>query len=103
MAGTKKSLGILIIVALVLVLLYALNPTTDDFKAWRSAQAQSQASGGSSGDLKGVLSKGAGAIAGAMTGLVAGGYKRNDYLVCSTYSLGGDLYLGVAHLFIVLK
>ena len=41
-----------------------------------------------------------------MTGFVAGGFKRQDFLVCSTYSFGGkdgDLYLGVARLFIKLK
>jgi hypothetical protein len=85
-----------------LVLLYALNPTKDDFIAWRSHQAQNQA-GGTSNSLIGVMKKGAGAVAGAMTGLVAGGYSRKDYLVCSTYSLSGDSYLGIARLFIKLK
>ena len=38
--------------------------------------------------------------------VVAGGFKRQDYLLCSTYSSGGnggELYLGVARLFIKLK
>jgi hypothetical protein len=102
MARSSKNLGTIIIVALVLVLLYALNPSTADFQAWRSAQAQGQA-GGSSGSLGGVMKKAAGKIAGAMTGVVAGGYERKDYLVCSSYSLGSDRYLGIARLFIKLK
>lgn len=103
MAQSKSSLATVIIVVLALVLLYALNPTTADFQAWRSAQAQRQATSGSMTGLIGTLKKGAGALAGAMTGTVAGGYSRKDYLVCSTYSLGGDSYLGIVHLFIKLK
>ncbi len=103
MARAKSPIATAIIIALLLVLLYALNPTTADFQAWRSGQAQRQASGGSASGLVGTLKSGAGKIAGAMTGLVAGGYKRSDYLICSSYSLGSDTYLGVARLFIKLK
>jgi hypothetical protein len=49
------------------------------------------------------MKKGAGALAGALNGAVAGAYERKNYYVCSTYELGGDLYLGVARLFIKLK
>jgi len=107
MARAKSSLATIIIVALVLVLLYALNPTTADFQAWRSGQAQRQATSGTEkGTLKNAAGKLVGAVAGAMTGLVASNYKRADYLICSTYSLGGkdgDLYLGAARLFVKLK
>jgi hypothetical protein len=102
MARSSSTLATVVIVVLVLALLYALNPSTDDFQAWRTAQAQSQA-GGSSKTFGGVLKKAAGAIAGAMTGVVAGGYKRKNYFVFSTYSLSSDLYLGVAKIFIQLK
>ncbi|HET7839546.1 MAG TPA: hypothetical protein VFL04_07295, partial [Rectinemataceae bacterium] len=57
----------LIIIALVLVLLYALNPTSDDFAAWRAAKASSQATSGGGTGLVQELKKGAGAVAGAMT------------------------------------
>ena len=106
MAKSKSSLATIVIIALLVVLLIALNPSLADFKAWRSAQAEEQAGGRSATGLLGVMKKGAGAVAGAMTGLVAGGFKRQDFLVCSTYSFGGkdgDLYLGVARLFIKLK
>ncbi len=103
MANNSSRFATVIIVVLAVVLLYALNPTIDDFKAWRSAQAQQQASTGSMTGLIGTLKKGAGAIAGTMSGGIAGIYKRKDYLICSTYSLGSDRYLGIAHLFIKLK
>lgn len=106
MAKSKSPLATIIIVALAVVLLFALNPTMADFQAWRSGQAKAQAGGGSAGGLLGTLKQGAGAIAGAMTGFVSGAYERGDYLIFSTYSLGGrkgDLYLGVARLFIKLK
>jgi hypothetical protein len=103
MAGSKSPIATLIIIVLALALLYALNPSTEDFQAWRSAQAQGQATSGDTSGLAGVMKKGAGAIAGAMTGLVSGGYKRHDYLICSSYSLGSDRYLGIAHFFIKLR
>jgi hypothetical protein len=103
MAVSNKSVGTIVILALLLVLLYALNPSTADFQAWRSAQAQGQPASGDASGLKGVMRKASGAIAGAMTGLVAGAYKRTDYLVCSSYALGRDRYLGIARLFIKLK
>jgi hypothetical protein len=103
MARSGRSLTAAIIVALVLVLLFVLNPTTADFQAWRSAQAESQATGGKTSGLIGALKSGAGKIAGAMTSVVAGGYKRHDYLVLSTFTLGSDDYLGIARLFIKVK
>lgn len=105
MARMKSSLATVAILALALALLYALNPSFDDFVAWRSGQAQRQAGGGQTSGLAGVMKKGAGAIAGAMTGLVSGAFARTDYLVFSTYSIGkkGDLYLGVARLFVKLR
>jgi len=103
MAETRKSLGTIILVVLAIVLLFALNPTKEDFIAWRSGRAQDQATAGTTSGLTGVMKKGAGAIAGAMTGLVATGVRRKDYLICSSYALGSDRYLGIAHLFIKLK
>lgn len=106
MARKSSPIATLVIVALALVLLFALNPTTADFQAWMSGQAERSAGGSSTSGLMGALKKGAGAIAGAMTGFVAGGFTRRDYLIFSTYTLGarrGELYLGAAHLFIKLR
>jgi hypothetical protein len=102
MASTKKGFGTMIIIALLLVLLYALNPTMDDFKAWRSGHAEREVSGKPASGLVGVMKKGVG----AMTGIASGFYERGDYLLFSTYSLGGkegNLYLGVARLFVKLR
>ena len=103
MKRSNTGLGTAIIIVLALILLYALNPTTADFQAWRASTAERQASSGDSSGLIGALKSGAGKVAGAMTGLVAGAYDRKDYLVCSSYSLGSDRYLGIARLFIKLK
>jgi hypothetical protein len=103
MAKSSSPLASAIIVVLALVLLYALNPTREEFMAWRSGQAQLDASSGAASGFIGTLKSGAGAVAGAMTGAVAGGDGRKDYLVCSSYSQGRDEYLGIAHLFIKLK
>jgi hypothetical protein len=103
-AMAKSKLGInVLIVALFVVLFYALNPTSEDFQAWYSAQAQGRFPGGDESGLAGVLKKGAGAVAGAAAGIEAVGYGRSDYFVCSSYALGRERYLGVAHLFIKLK
>jgi hypothetical protein len=103
MKRSNTRIGTIILVVLALLLLYALNPSTADFQAWRSAQAAGQANSGDTSGLEGVMKKGAGGIAGLMTKAVAGGYKRHDYLVCSSYSLGSDRYLGIAHLFVKLR
>jgi hypothetical protein len=103
MAVNNKSIGTIIIVVLALLLLYALNPSKDDFIAWRSGQAQNQATSGAMTGVLGTLKQGAGAVAGAMTKIASVGFARHDYLICSTYSDGGHLYLGVAKLFIKLK
>jgi hypothetical protein len=103
MARTKNGLGTAIIVILLFILLYALNPSTDDFRAWRSARAEGQATGGQRTGLVGALRSGSGKLAGAVDGAIAGLYERKDYLICSIYYLGNDCYLGVAHIFIRLK
>jgi hypothetical protein len=103
MAKSKNSFTAILLAALVVAALVGLNPTTADFKAWRSGQAERQATSGDTTGLVGVMKKGAGAFAGALTGAVAGAYERKNYYVCSTYELGGDLYLGVARLFLKLK
>jgi hypothetical protein len=100
----NRKRGVNTIIALLFVLLlYALNPTTEDFQAWKSAQAQGRVTGGDETGIIGVMKKGAGAIAGAAAGVEAGGYGRSDFFVCSSYSLGSERYLGIAHLFIKLK
>jgi hypothetical protein len=98
MAKSKGGLTALIVIIAAIALLYVLNPSTEDFQAWRATQASGQGSG-ESGGLAGVFKKGAGAVVGAISGL----YQRKDYVLCSTYSLGGDLYLGAARLFFKLK
>lgn len=105
MARSKSPLASIIIIALVLGLLFALNPSMDDFTAWRSSQARREATSGQTGGLVGVMKKGAGAIAGAMSGLASGFFERKDYLFFSTYSAGkkGDLYVGAARLFVKLR
>ena len=103
MAKKSSPAATVIIVVLALVLLYALNPSTEDFRAWRSAQAEGAAASGAMGCLIGSLKSGVGKIAGAMSGVTAAFYSRKDFLVCSTYSLGRDEYLGIAHLFIKLR
>jgi hypothetical protein len=101
--GTSKRSFSVVIAVLFIFLLYILNPTTEDFQAWKSAQAQGRTTGGDATGIIGVMKKGAGAVAGAFGGAIAGAYERRDYLVCSSYSLGGERYLGVAHVFIKLK
>jgi hypothetical protein len=102
MARTNSRLGWLIIVVLVLALLYALNPTTADFQAWMSSQTRRQV-GGASGGLFGAIKQGAGALAGAMSGGIAGLYTRHDYFICSGFSLGNNVYLGIFRLFLKIK
>ena len=106
MAKSKSSLATIVIIALLAVLLFALNPTMPDFQAWKSTQAANMV-GGSTKDTIGVIKKGVGAMVGAMTGAMTGlQYTRQDFMVCSTYSSGGnggELYLGVARLFVKLK
>ena len=104
MARSHNPLATMIIIALVLVLLYALNPTTADFLAWRSAQSEREAPSGATSGPIGTLKSGAGAVAGAMKVMAASaGAAHRDYLVCSTYSFGNARYLGIAHLFFKLK
>jgi hypothetical protein len=103
MAKTSRRTGTIIIVALVLLLFVALNPSSDDFKAWYSTQAESQVKNGDMSGIAGVFKSGVGAVAGAIGGAVAGGYERKNYYLCSSYSLGTSRYLGVARLFFKLK
>jgi hypothetical protein len=103
MSRESKKTGWIIFAALVLLLLAALNPSTEDFQAWYAGQAQSQVTQGDKTGLVGVLKSGLGAVAGALSGAVASNYKRSNYYLFSTYSLGDRSFLGVAHLFIKLK
>jgi hypothetical protein len=103
MPKTRSNLATVIIVALALVLLFALNPTRDDFIAWRSGQAQREATGAPTKGPIGMFKKGAGAVVGAVTSLGSGGFKSHNFLICSSYSLGGELYLGLARLFVQLR
>lgn len=103
-AMAKSKLGVNVLIAfLFIILLYALNPTSEDFQAWCSARAQGRAASGDASGLVGVLKKGAGAVAGVAAGIEAIGYGRSDYFVCSSYALGRERYLGVARLFLKLK
>ena len=103
MAISTKNIGTIIIVVLALVLLFALNPSKDDFIAWNSAQPRNQATSGENSGTKKELKPWAGVFAGVMKGFVSRGFSRTDYLVFSTYSLGPDRYLGIAKLFIKLR
>jgi hypothetical protein len=103
MAKTSKSMGTIIIIALVALLFVALNPSSDDFKAWYSGQAESQVKTGDMTGVAGALKGIAAPIAGAVAKAQAGSYDRSNYYLFSTYSLGSGRYLGVAHLFIKLK
>jgi hypothetical protein len=103
MAESRRTLGWIIIIALVGALLFALNPTIDDFASWRAADAQGSAV---SKDGKGgaqLFEKAAGAVAGAMVGLASGTFERRNFYLFSTYSSGSRLYLGIARVFIKLK
>ncbi len=107
MARKSSPIATVIIIALALVLLFALNPTTADFQAWMSGRAESHATEGTkNGTLGNAFGKLIGKATGAVSSLFAGGYTRRDYLIFSTYSLGGrkgDLYLGAAHLFLKIR
>lgn len=106
MAGSTRSTTWLILIILVAVLLVALNPTMDDFKAWRAKAAQDSAVSQNSTGVVRALEEGAGALAGAMVGIASGAFERTNYFVCSTYSSGGSkgpLYLGIARIFIRLR
>jgi hypothetical protein len=102
MATSKRWVNGLLVLLLVL-LFYALNPTSEDFQAWRSGQARELATRGDSSGIAGVLKKGAGAVAGAAAGLAASGYERTNYYVCSAYALGSERYLGLLSFFVRLK
>ncbi len=106
MAESKRSIGWLVILALLAALFAALNPTMDDFKAWRSARAQDAAVSRDSTGIVRALEKGAGALAGALEEIGSGAFARKNYVVCRTYSSGGSkgpLYLGIARTFIKLR
>jgi len=106
LAESKRSIGWLVILALLAALLAALNPTMDDFKAWRSARAQDAAVSKDSTGVVRALEKGAGAVAGVLEELGSSAFERTNYVVCSAYSSGGSkgpLYLGVARIFIKLR
>lgn len=85
----------LLVAALALALLAALNPTQADFKSYLAGQATK---GIKPGLLSG-LAQGAGALS-------SGLFTRQDYIFASTYSLSnkeGSVYLGMAKLFIKLR
>jgi hypothetical protein len=105
MAGSRRALGWIVILALVGALLYALNPTIDDFAAWRAANAQSSAVSPESKGAAQLFEKAAGAVAGAMVGLASGAFERRNFYLFSTFSTGprGQLYLGIARFFIKLR
>ncbi len=91
-----------IILVLVIALLFATNPSEQQFTTYLKNKIQEQAEGDESfaGDLKRVLSGPAASLAGM-------GTVRKDYYLCSTYELGftGEehLYLGILDHFFRLK
>ncbi len=106
MAESRRTIGWLVILALLAALLAALNPTMDDFKAWRAARAQDSAVSRGSTGIARAFEEGAGALAGALEGIASGAFERTNYLVCSSYGSGGSkgpLYLGIARTFIKLR
>jgi hypothetical protein len=106
MAGSKRALGWIVIIALAGGLLIALNPTIDDFAAWRAASAQEPSASKGGSDVVRAFERGAKAIAGAMVGLASGAFERRSYLFFSTFGTGGSkgqLYLGIARAFVKLR
>lgn len=102
MAGSRRALGWIVILALVGALLFALNPTIDDFAAWRAADARSSAVSPDSKGAARAFERGAGALAGAMVGMASGVFERRNFYLFSTFSSGNHTYLGIARFFIRL-
>jgi hypothetical protein len=106
MAESRRSIGWVVLLLLLAVLLIALNPTMEDFQAWRAADARSSAVSKNSTGIARALEEGAGAIAGAMVGVASGAFERTNYFIFSTYSSGGSkgpLYVGIARMFIRVR
>jgi hypothetical protein len=91
-----------LIVILAISLLYATNPSEEQFISFLKHQIREQADGDETlaGDMKRMLSGPAATLAGM-------GTVRTDYYLCSTYKMdlpGGEhLYLGLIGQFIRLK
>lgn len=105
MSAAKKSRSFpygMVIFILLLALLYATNPSEQQFTSFLKDKIQEQAEGDETmaGDLKRILSGPAASLAGM-------GAVRKNYYLCSTYEieLPGDehLYLGLLDHFIRLK
>lgn len=105
MAAAQKSRSFpygLIIFVLLLALLYATNPSEQQFTSFLKENIREQAEGDETiaGDLKRILSGPAASLAGM-------GTVRKNYYLCSTYDLelpGEEyLYLGILDHFFKLK
>ncbi len=105
MSAAKKSRSFpygLVILVLVLALLFATNPSEQQFTSFLKDKIQEQAEGDETmaGDLRRILSGPAASLAGL-------GTVRKNYYLCSTYELelpGEEhLYLGLLDHFIRLK
>jgi len=105
MSAAKKSRSFpygLVILVLVLALLFATNPSEQQFTSFLKDKIQEQAEGDETmaGDLRRILSGPAALLAGL-------GTVRKNYYLCSTYELelpGEEhLYLGFLDHFIRLK
>ncbi len=105
MSAAKKSRSFpygLVIFILVMALLYATNPSEQQFTSFLKDKIQEQAEGDETiaGDLTRILSGPAASLAGM-------GTIRKNYYLCSTYELelpGEEhLYLGLLDHFIRLK
>lgn len=91
----KKSAGSIIVLLLIVVALFALNPTKDDFASFKERQAR-EAVGGTLGRL-----------AGGVASIASGVYDRDNLGVLSVFyvKVNGKKtgqYLGIAKMFIKL-
>jgi len=105
MSAAKKSGSFpygLVILVLTLALLFATNPSEQQFTSFLKEKIREQAKGDETvaGDLTRILSGPAASLAGM-------GTARKNYYLCSTYEMelpGGEhLYLGILDHFFKLK
>lgn len=106
MAGKNRNFAIILIL-LVALALVALNPNSEDFRSWLSAQQRSSATKtAEESGLGPSLSSGAGAIVSALTELTSSSYGRTNiglFSIYSTSAKNAPVYLGIARLFFRLK
>lgn len=102
----KRRIGSLLVLVAVLVLLYTLNPSMDDFSSYYQKRiAASTAKNVGESSFGRALSNVAGGLASFSAKNL---FVRKDLLLGSTYTLSSqnkvqEQYLGIAKLFIPLK